>query len=344
MPSLATLEILMANPRLPHSIFICLFSALAVPVQADQVWLKNGDRLSGTIEQLQDGKLRLATKYAGTLSIRWPEVQRIESTQPLLITLAPGEQPPPAGASLVEFKAPQQQRVLRQEQITDIQQPAHFSPKFSWKGNLDLSLDLERDQDSSDKLRLKTSNEFLKGYWRDKLNAEWELQKTNGERDRHNYGLTNSLDYFWSKSWFWRGDASFSRDFQNDLYQELKYGSGPGYRFYDDKSGRFELGTTLGRQGYRYYSQPDLRFSILTLNWDYRRFLLQDGLLELYTNGEYSYPYFQEVDYAITAQAGVRIRLTQHLRSTFSTELDALQSTQESHSDWKHFFGLGYNW
>lgn len=344
MLSLAKPETQRVKPLLPRCIFIGLFCALAVPVQADQVWLKNGDRLSGTIEQLQDGKLRLATKYAGTLSIRWPEVQRIESSQPLLITLARGEQPPPAGASLVEFKAPQQQRVLRQEQIADIQQPAHFSSQFSWTGNLDLSLDLERDQDSSDSLRLKANNEFLQGFWRDKLDGSWELRQTNGTQDKHTYNLTNSLDYFWNSDWFWRGDASFKKDFHNDLYQESKYGSGPGYRFYDDKSGRFELGTTLGRQAYFYHAEPDLNFSILTLSWDYRRFLFQDGWLELYTNGEYSYPYFHEVDYAITAEAGMRIRLTQHLRSTFSSELDALQGKLESRSDWKHFFGLGYSW
>jgi hypothetical protein len=336
--------IMQVDTLLRHGALVCLLLPLASPAQADLVLLKNGDRLSGKIDRLQDGKLALTTKYAGQLLIRWPEVQRIESEQPLLITLAKGEQPPPAGASLVEFQAPQQQRILVQAQITDIQQPAYFSSDFSWKGNLDLSLDLERDEDSSDNLRLKTNNEFLKGYWRNKLDGSWEMRKTNGVQDKHNYNLTNSLDYFWSSSWFWRGDANLKQDFHNDLYLEAKYGSGPGYRFYDNKSGRFELGSTLGRQSYLYHDNPDLRFSILTLSWDYRRFLLKDGLLELYTNGEYSYPFYHEVDFAFNAEAGMRLRLSQHLRSTFSTELDSLQGTLDPHNDWKHFLGLGYSW
>ncbi len=321
-----------------------LLLVLVHPVAADTLWLKNGDRLTGKIETLHDGKLAFSTQFAGKLQINWSDVKRIESQAPLQIELAAGQQPPPAGASLVEFKSQQQQRVLVKNNIKGIEQPAHFSPLLSWRGNLDMSLDMERDEDSSDNLRFKTSNEFLKGYWRDNLDGFWEIRKTNGSQDRHNYNVTNSLDYFWNQKWFWSGNASYQRDFHDDLYQEIKYGSGPGYRFYNDKSGRFEIGSTLGRQAYLYHSKPDLRFAILTFNWDYRRFLLDKGLLELYTTGEYSYPYTDAADFALTAEAGMRIRLTQHLRSTISTELDALQSDQSARNDWKHFFGLGYSW
>ncbi|MBP8127328.1 MAG: DUF481 domain-containing protein [Aeromonadaceae bacterium] len=321
-----------------------LLLVLVHPVAADTLWLNNGDRLTGKIEILHEGKLAFSTQFAGTLQINWTDVKRIESQAPLLIELAPDQQPPSAGASLVEFKYPQQQRTLLKAQVAGIKPPAHFSPEFNWRGNLDLSLDIEREEDDSDNLRLKSDNEFIKGYWRDNLDGAWETRKTNGVRDRHNYNLNNSLDYFWSSHWFWRGEASYQRDFHDDLYQESKYGSGPGYRFYDNKSGRFELGATFGHQAYLYHSQNDLSFAILTFSWDYRRFLLDEGLLELYTHGQYSYPDTDEVDYALTSEAGMRIRLTKHLRSTFSSELESLQSTQESHNDWKHFVGLGYSW
>ncbi|MFB0955013.1 MAG: hypothetical protein QMB70_11135, partial [Aeromonadaceae bacterium] len=74
-----------------------LLLTLASGASADTLWLTNGDRLTGQITKLQDGKLGLNTKYAGTLQIKWPEVQRIESQAPLLIELAPGQKPPPKG-------------------------------------------------------------------------------------------------------------------------------------------------------------------------------------------------------------------------------------------------------
>ncbi len=94
-----------------------LLLALASAAGADTLWLSNGDRLTGQLKTLQDGKLTLITKYAGTLQINWPDVQRIESKTPLLIELAPGQRPPPKGASLVEFKNPQQQRTLVKSSI-----------------------------------------------------------------------------------------------------------------------------------------------------------------------------------------------------------------------------------
>lgn len=46
--------------------------ACATFIRADVVEMRNGDRLSGTISMLNDGKLRLATSYAGTVLLRSP--------------------------------------------------------------------------------------------------------------------------------------------------------------------------------------------------------------------------------------------------------------------------------
>jgi putative salt-induced outer membrane protein YdiY len=60
-------------------------------VFADQVVLKNGDRLSGTIVK-SDGKvLTIKTEYAGEISAQWSAIQEIISTQPLHVTLSSGQ-------------------------------------------------------------------------------------------------------------------------------------------------------------------------------------------------------------------------------------------------------------
>ena len=64
-------------------LWLCL---LANFVAADQVTLKNGDHLSGTITTVDSGTLNLKTDYAGTLAIKWDAVQLITSDQPLYVT------------------------------------------------------------------------------------------------------------------------------------------------------------------------------------------------------------------------------------------------------------------
>ena len=65
----------------------CLVWLLALPVCADTLWLKNGDRLSGTLQSLDGGRLLFETAYAGLLSVRQEQVASLQSERPLLVQL-----------------------------------------------------------------------------------------------------------------------------------------------------------------------------------------------------------------------------------------------------------------
>jgi putative salt-induced outer membrane protein YdiY len=58
---------------------------------ADQITLKNGDRLSGNIEKSDDKILVIKTEFAGEVTVQWPGVQEINSTQPLHVSLSSGQ-------------------------------------------------------------------------------------------------------------------------------------------------------------------------------------------------------------------------------------------------------------
>lgn len=65
---------------------------MIVPVLlADQVTLKNGDRLSGSITGFDGKVLNLKTDYAGAVSLKWDAVQTISSDQPLYLTSKGGQ-------------------------------------------------------------------------------------------------------------------------------------------------------------------------------------------------------------------------------------------------------------
>jgi len=57
---------------------------------ADQVSLKNGDRLSGAIVKLDGKTLLLHTDYAGDVCLRWDSIQGIQSAEPLHVELQDG--------------------------------------------------------------------------------------------------------------------------------------------------------------------------------------------------------------------------------------------------------------
>jgi putative salt-induced outer membrane protein len=63
----------------------------AVPALADQVSLRNGDRLTGTIVQSDGKTLVLHTEYAGDVTVKWDSVKGIESSEPLRVQMPNGK-------------------------------------------------------------------------------------------------------------------------------------------------------------------------------------------------------------------------------------------------------------
>lgn len=66
-------------------VLLCLFG-FSMLCHAEQVMLKNGDRLTGAIVSMDGKKLVVHTTYAGDVSIDWAEVSQFSSDKPLVVT------------------------------------------------------------------------------------------------------------------------------------------------------------------------------------------------------------------------------------------------------------------
>jgi hypothetical protein len=60
---------------------------LVGPVFADQVEMKNGDRITGVIVTVEKGSLIINTSYAGQITIKWVEVNLIRTDSPAQVVL-----------------------------------------------------------------------------------------------------------------------------------------------------------------------------------------------------------------------------------------------------------------
>jgi len=61
---------------------VLLAASPALALKTDVVVLKNGDHITGEVEQLERGRLRLSTDDAGTLEIEWDEVASVSAAAP----------------------------------------------------------------------------------------------------------------------------------------------------------------------------------------------------------------------------------------------------------------------
>ena len=73
------------------TLVIATIVLLAPSVFADQITLKNGDRLTGDIVKSDEKALVIKSEFAGEVTVQWPAVDTISSTQTLHIGLKDGQ-------------------------------------------------------------------------------------------------------------------------------------------------------------------------------------------------------------------------------------------------------------
>src|SRR5262245_26691724 len=62
-----------------------------LPAFADEVTLKNGDKLTGKVVGMTDGKLKFETSHSGVLSIDWAQIASLKTDDKVRVKLATGE-------------------------------------------------------------------------------------------------------------------------------------------------------------------------------------------------------------------------------------------------------------
>src|SRR4051812_2106933 len=75
-------KIISVTCKAPKSGWILLFFTVC-SAYADQVTLKNGDRITGAIVKKEGNDLTLKSDLIGTVTIPWDQISEIKSTGPL---------------------------------------------------------------------------------------------------------------------------------------------------------------------------------------------------------------------------------------------------------------------
>ena len=77
--------------EIKHAAALMFYVLLCPSLLADQITLKNGDRLTGTIEKSDAKTLIIKTEFAGEVTVEWAAIETIASTQPLHVGLSGGQ-------------------------------------------------------------------------------------------------------------------------------------------------------------------------------------------------------------------------------------------------------------
>lgn len=130
--------------RLAVFVFVCLTTAAV----CDQITMKNGDRITGTIATVDGTSLVIKTDYAGDLTVKWDQVMSVLSDAPVYVTTHDGQRllgklTTEAGGFAVETSDAGNVTIAREkvEAIRSVEAEAAIG---AWSGFADAALSLSR--------------------------------------------------------------------------------------------------------------------------------------------------------------------------------------------------------
>lgn len=323
-------------------------AAASTTAFADTVWLKNGDRLTGTIRVFDGGKLVLQTDYGGTIPLDWKKVATLESDRELLIKQGDfdGERAKSLHRAedgkviLANGEAPKEVELASIEQIM---KPKPLVEDLTWTGNVDLSLDYKRAEKDTDDYEVDFKTKARHGRWRHNASGEFNREFTDDEKTTDNWETEYALDRFITDKFFWQGRGEYKRDKIEDLERQRSLGTGPGYQFWDDELGAFSLAGLVNRSDYQFANGEEENFYAISMKWDYNRYLV-GKTVELFTSGEVGRPLDNTADYAVDAEAGLRYKLTDWASLNVKAEKDQVSGAKESLDETRYTVGFGVGW
>src|SRR5262245_49331303 len=137
-----------------------LLSAAAAVLCADQVVLKNGDIITGSIVKKDGGKLTLRSEFLGEVSMPWTAVQSVKSDETLTVHL-PGGDTVAGKVTTVDGRLEVAGKTASLAEIGDMRNPAeqksweriqHPGVFELWSGSFDLGLAFARGNARTDTL------------------------------------------------------------------------------------------------------------------------------------------------------------------------------------------------
>lgn len=216
---------------------LLLIAVIVSPVshadKTDLVHLRNGDRVTGEIEELTRGQVRLSTNSFGTIFVKWEDVERIDTNKFLQVELVDGGRyfGPAIPADTAETLALE---VSGSFVSLDLDRIVYLHPikrNERFQGNLDSSLAIGFSFTSaSDVLRwnVNASTKYRTAKFLASASYDSLITNSKSGADSVNRDLSLGYNHFLRNRWLWFGHGNFQENTELGIDGRVLAGGGIG--------------------------------------------------------------------------------------------------------------------
>jgi putative salt-induced outer membrane protein YdiY len=315
---------------------------------ADEVRLKNGDKLTGQIVRMVENKLIFKTTYAGEITIAWQEVASVRADSSVKVLLKDetalegtmgaiedgkmkldtGKLEAPASFSLADVKA------INPEPVKTV--------KINTRAN--ISVTNERGNTKSDNYYF--DGEFVARTEKNryKIGGELTNEKADGITTSQNWLAYGNYSHFLNEKWYLYADTLFEHDEFKDLNLRTTLGGGAGYQFFETPLLNLSISAGLAMVDENFDVAEDNDYSAgqWTVNYDQYFF---EKFVQLFHVNTGFISLEDANNWFLKTRTGLRFPLYKGLTATLQYNFDwdnQPSAAAETEEDTKFIFLLGY--
>lgn len=333
-------------------LFLVLFSAGAC---ADNIYLKNGDEISGTISIIDSNRILVKTDYAGEIRInldnvksftvntpsliknatfsKWTSINSMESSSEGEITLITdnNKERVPINDSLV----------LSKDKVDNKLSAVSIDNKIT--GSLNAGASYNKGSSTNEKYSVDGNLNIANDIWRQNFTGAMLRNKDDSNVSTYYYNLGYDLDRFITPSFFWRGYVSYQHDWVEDIKEKAGVGTGPGWQVWDDELSSLSFTTLLSYQNLKYRYDGDANYLQGALGWDYNQHLFAKKVTA-YTKGRIGRSFDNDVSLDLNARIGLMYNVTDSINLNANIVKEKTKGDKADSSNTNYTFGVGYRW
>ncbi len=317
----------------------------------DEVHMKNGDRLTGKIVKLVDGKMTFNSDHAGEVTVELANIRTLSSDEPITVNLKNGTaiQQKIVSSQDGRFSITGDETIKAQEfAVDDIVSINPPIPK--WTGNLSASLTSTHGNTKTESITGSANIRKRTDKDRTTINADYSKAKQDNsstgrkETIEHWWRARAKYDYFFSKKLYGYMDGRYEKDAIAELDRRVTIGIGCGYQWIESADMNFSTELGLASLYEKYDNQTDSNSEISAQIGYYFDKKLWKNLSFIHELTYY--PILDKLsDYYLTTTAELRTNFTQTLFMNVRAIMnyDDTPAIGSHKTDVKYFLGLGYS-
>ena len=306
--------------KLAVSVFLLCFTFFSNTIFADQLIMKNGDVISGTVAKVAAGKVTITPPYAGAIEVRIDAVESIKADKEFEVELSDGSQ---INARLDLNAGKQVLRLDGNEKSLNLNQlVAARKPKvyFERSSQIDVNLTANGGNTESRSSLIFADTKLRLGKHRHIGALTYRRDETEGIKTKQQDLLNYQYNWIFSEPWYTGVSASYESDPIRDLSHRYTLGVIFGRDVIDNATQILSISFGAGVSDEKIAALSESG-SVGLWNLLYEQDLFA-GKIKFYHNDKLTYHFYADNNAIFKSNTGLQFNLLKNIYAKVSLRYD----------------------